>query len=156
MNPYCNGCLHQIEVALQKTLDIMHHLTDDELSLRPTPDKMSVGELLEHIATICRTDYYISLGYSQKKMTAIYEEIRLETLEEIKEAMTTNFASLKQAYHQYSDEELHTPITSYWGTSYTRFEWLAEIVAHIYHHRGQLHAILTHCYGKDLHLVLFE
>ena len=71
MNPYCAGCLHQIEVALQKTMDMMQHLKEDDLSFRPTPGKMSIRELLEHIATICKTDYYISLGYSEKKMANI-------------------------------------------------------------------------------------
>ncbi len=156
MNPYCAGCLHQIEVALQKTLDIMQFLKDEDLSFRPTPGKMSIQELLAHIATICKTDYYISLGYSEKEMTDIYEEIQLASLEKMKTEMKTSFAMLKQAYEHYTDEELQQSVTSYWGVSYTRFEWLVEITAHIYHHRGQLHTVLTHCYGKDYNLVLFE
>lgn len=156
MNPYCAGCLHQIEVALQKTVEIMQQLKTEELSLRPTPNKMSVSELLQHIATICRTDYYISLGYSQEQMETIYQEIKLSSLEEMEAEMKASFAFLSEAYEQYSEEELHQPVISYWGTSYSRFEWLAEMVAHIYHHRGQLHAVLTHCYGKKYNLVLFE
>lgn len=156
MNPYCAGCLHQIEAALQKTITIMQQLKEEELLLRPTPDKMSVGELLQHIATICRTDYYISLGYSQEKMTNMYEKIKLTSLKELEAEMKTSFTFLAEVYRKYSEDELEQPVTSYWGTSYTRFEWLIEIVAHIYHHRGQLHAILTHSYGKDYNLVLFE
>lgn len=45
---------------------------------------------------------------------------------------------------------------SYWEVTYSRYEWLLEIVAHIYHHRGQLHAILVHSYGLDLKGSLFE
>lgn len=156
MNPYCAGCLHQIEIALQKTMDMMQHLREDDLSFRPTPGKMSIRELLEHIATICKTDTYISLGYSEKKMKNIYEDIHLASLEEIEAEMKTSFIQLKQAYEHYTDEELQQPVTSYWGVCYTRFEWLIEITAHIYHHRGQLHAVLTHCCGKDFNLVLFE
>lgn len=156
MNPYCAGCLHQIEVALQKTMDIMQYLTEEDLPLRPTPGKMSIRELLEHIATICRTDTYISLGCSEKKMANMYEEIHLGTLDEIRTEMKRSFFLLKETYAQYTDEELQQPVTSYWGVCYTRFEWLVEITAHIYHHRGQLHTVLTHCCGKDYDLVLFE
>ncbi|MEH7803874.1 DinB family protein, partial [Bacillus pumilus] len=28
--------------------------------------------------------------------------------------------------------------------------------AHVYHHRGQLHAMLVHCYNKDLKILMFE
>lgn len=156
MNPYCAGCLHQIEIALHKTIDMMKQLKEEELFLRPTPDKMSIGELLQHIATICKTDYYISLGYSEEKMTTIYKEIKAESFEEVEAEIKASFTLLAQAYRGYSDEDLQQPVISYWGTSYTRFEWLVEIVAHIYHHRGQLHATLTHCYGKDYNFVLFE
>ncbi|MDX8367074.1 hypothetical protein SLH52_17980 [Cytobacillus sp. IB215665] len=46
--------------------------------------------------------------------------------------------------------------TSYWGVTYTRFDWLLEIVAHLYHHRGQLHATLVHYYKQDPNILLFE
>lgn len=96
MNHYCSGCLHQIEAALQKTIKMMQQLKEEELLLRPTPDKMSVGELLQHIATICRTDYYISLGYSQEKMTNIYEKNKLTSLKELEAEMKTSFTFLAE------------------------------------------------------------
>ena len=57
---------------------------------------------------------------------------------------------------EFNEEELHQEMTSYWGTTYSRYEWLLEIIAHLYHHRGQLHSILVHCYGMDLNVQLFE
>ena len=61
MNAYCQSCLHQIEVAINKTLEIIQHLKEEDLSLCPTSGKLSVGELLVHIAQICKTDYAISI-----------------------------------------------------------------------------------------------
>ena len=47
----------------------------------------------------------------------------------------TNFHSLKNNYMKLSDTELLSRTTSYWGVTYTRYEWLLEILAHVYHHR---------------------
>ena len=74
----------------------------------------------------------------------------------MKEALLSNFALLENRYLDYTEEELMQTTTSYWGVSYTRFEWLVEISSHLYHHRGQLHAMLIHCVGKDPNVALFE
>lgn len=153
---YCMACLHQIEVALQKTLEMTKYLEDKDLELRPTATKLSVGELLSHIATICKSDYYISLGFTKEQMDVIYQDYEFETLAEIRREIEGNFSALKNSYLHYSEAELHEKVTSYWGVNYTRFEWLVEIVAHIYHHRGQLHSILTHVYKKEFNLRMFE
>ena len=156
MNTYCHVCLHQIEVALQKTIEMMNYLEDRDLLLKPTNEKLSVGELLVHIAAICKTDYYISIGYTKQQMDVLYSECNITTLADIKKEIKNNFSLLQTKYSQYSEEELFEEIISYWGTNYSRFEWLVEIVAHIYHHRGQLHAILTHVYKKELNVLMFE
>lgn len=46
---------------------------------------------------------------------------------------------------EFYEEELHMEMTSYWGTTYSWYEWLIEITTHLYHHRGQLHSMLVHC-----------
>ncbi|MGQ4667830.1 hypothetical protein ACUIJN_18725 [Metabacillus halosaccharovorans] len=56
----------------------------------------------------------------------------------------------------YTEAELQQRITSFWGVTYTRYEWLLEILATLYHHRGQLHAVLVHYYGKDPRIPMFE
>ena len=156
MNTYCHVCLHQIEVALQKMIEMMSYLEDQDLLLKPTNEKLSVGELLVHIATICKTDYYISIGYTKQQMDFIYSECKVTTLADIKEEIENYFLLLKTKYSQYAEAELFEEVVSYWGTNYTRFEWLVEIVAHIYHHRVQLHVILTHMYKKELGVLMFE
>ena len=156
MNAYCKSALNQIKIALQKTAVIMDHLSEDDLSKRPTPTKHSIGELLEHIALICKADLLIASEATQSEMEEFYSSHSLTHLPELKKAMLDNFRALEEVYLSYSEEDLSQELTSFWGVTYTRYEWLLEILAHVYHHRGQLHAILVHYYQKDVDIMLFE
>ena len=80
----------------------------------------------------------------------------MTTKEEIKDALLRNYTFLQERFMQFDEEELHEEMTSYWGTMYSRHEWLLEIVTHLFHHRGQLHSMLVHYYGMDLKVQLFE
>lgn len=148
--------LHQIEVAIQTVIEIIDNIEEEDLQNRPTPNKHSIGELLEHIAVICEADWRISTEASEREMESFYSEVSYKTLSSIKDGLLFNFNSLKTNYMSLSEEELLILTTSYWGVTYTRYEWLLEILAHVYHHRGQLHAILVHCYDKDPKILMFE
>ncbi|MFI8685112.1 DinB family protein [Rossellomorea sp. NPDC077527] len=156
MNVYCQGTLHQMEVALTSILEIMDGLTEEDLQSRPTPSKHSIGELISHISLILRADFLISEGAGQKEMSDFYSCQSLTTLGEMKQELQRNFHYLKEQVAVLTDDMLTEEITSYWGVTYTRFEWLVEIVAHLYHHRGQLHAMLVHCCEHEPHVSLFE
>ncbi|MBX4151253.1 DinB family protein [Paenibacillus sp. FSL W7-1279] len=156
MNSYCTYALHQIEVAVISVVAIIDRLDESDLLVQPTEDKHSVGELLKHIAVICRADFYISGGATQEEMDAYYEGVSLNNLKDIQAELLSSYSHLEQAFRDMTEEELHQEKTSYWGVTYSRYEWLLEIVAHLYHHRGQLHAMLVHCNGKDPKVPLFE
>ncbi|WP_112180253.1 MULTISPECIES: DinB family protein [Paraliobacillus] len=153
---HCDRVLHQIEVAVKTVIKIVDTLEEEDLQKKPTANKHSIGQLLEHIAVICKADWLISNQATQAEMESFYSTISYQTLDAIKEGLLTNFDSLKKNYMALSKEELQSETTSHWGLVYTRYEWLLEIVAHIYHHRGQLHAMLVHCYDKDPEVLLFE
>ncbi|MGA4466836.1 DinB family protein [Bacillus bombysepticus] len=152
----CENVLHQIEVAVKSVIEIIGNLEEDDLQKRPTPNKHSIGELLEHIAVICAADWRISKEATQEEMENFYSEVSYKTLDSIKDGLLTNFESLKNKYINLSEAELLSQTTSYWDLTYTRSEWLLEILAHVYHHRGQLHAMLVHCYNKDPKILMFE
>lgn len=156
MNNYCNSALHQIKVAVTTIVEMIEKLDENDLLKRPTPSKHSLGELLEHIAIICKADSLILDGASQDKMSKFYSSISYKSLNEIKEALIKNHQMLEDKFMTFTEVELHEEISSYWGVTYSRFEWLLEIVAHMYHHRGQLHSMLVHCYGIDPKVPLFE
>ena len=72
MYSYCRSVLHQIEVAITSTMKIMEGLTEEDLDRRPSPSKHSIGELLSHMALICRADSLIAGGAGQEEMDAFY------------------------------------------------------------------------------------
>lgn len=156
MNPYCQSALHQIKIAVIRIVEMIDRLEESDLQKRPTSNKHSIGELLAHIALICKADALIAEGASEEEMDIFYASMSYESLTEIKIALQANYQLLEDKFMAFTEDDLQQEITSFWGVTYTRFEWLLEIIAHIYHHRGQLHAMLVHCYGKDPKVSMFE
>ncbi|MEI2666185.1 DinB family protein [Rossellomorea sp. LJF3] len=156
MNVYCRSTLHQIEVAVKSIIEMVEELKEEDLLMRPTPSKHSIGELLSHISLICMADDLIAGGASQEEMDSFYYSKSMDTLDEIRKELRENFHYLKERVAAWTEAMLMEETTSYWGVTYTRFEWLVEIAAHLYHHRGQLHSMLVHCYAKDPQVPMFE
>lgn len=48
----------------------------------------------------------------------------------MKEALIKIHQFLEDKFMNFTDFELQEEITSYWGVTYSRYEWLLEIVAH--------------------------
>lgn len=153
---YCQSVLHQIKFALTTTLRMIDTLDKADLQIRPTTNKQSIGEILEHISIICKADLLISNGATEAEMQDFYSTVSFKTKTEIEEALLKNYHALEEHYLNLTETELQQPVSSYWGTTYTKYEWLLEILAHVYHHRGQLHAMLVHSIGKDPNIVLFK
>ncbi|WKL00467.1 DinB family protein [Paenibacillus amylolyticus] len=144
-----------IDVAVTSLIDICDQLSEEDLALTPIEGKRPVGELLAHLSVICRADVYISEGASEEEMAQFYAENQVHSLPEIKQALIDNQMYLYQRYRQFNTEELLHVTDSYWGASYSRLEWLLEIMGHVYHHRGQLYTMLT-LTGKEPESVLFK
>lgn len=142
MNIYIQSILHQLEVANSTIFHMIDQIDEDLLDIKPNENKRTIRELLAHTAVIYRADLLIMEGASQAEMLEFYQQNNPYTKEEIKEALNHNYQSFFKYLKSISDDELLTIQTSYWGVSYSRFEWIVEVVAHIYHHRGQLHTLL--------------
>ncbi|MEJ8303841.1 DinB family protein [Saccharibacillus sacchari] len=156
MNLYCNGILKQLNLAAETVISFIRILEPADLEVRPTPGKHSVGELLVHLSVLCVADWKISSGASLEDMETFYAENEPPcALPAIEQALRLNVARLEQETSSLTDEQLSAVTTSYWGASYSRYEWLVETLAHFYHHRGQLHAMLVHSLGKDPSIPLF-
>lgn len=155
-NTYITSALNQMEIALKTIIEIIETLEEADLQKMPASNKRSIGELLEHIAVICKADLLIANSATQKEMSEYYSSVSLKSVNAIKDAIAYNYETLKESYSNLTETELQERTTSYWGVTYTRYEWLLEIVAHIYHHGAQLHTLLVFCYGKDLNISLFE
>ncbi|WP_246168226.1 DinB family protein [Paenibacillus antarcticus] len=146
---------NQLNIAIQSLIHMSEQFTEEELSITPIMNKRSVLEVFSHIAVICRADYLISCEATMDEMSEFYKHNEPIILPDICRHLGENFQYLKEVYAEYTHEELHEIKTSYWGVSYSRYEWLLEIVAHVYHHRGQLHSMLTQNV-RDPKVPLFE
>ncbi|GAB3070608.1 DinB family protein [Salinicoccus sesuvii] len=156
MEKVSQSVLNQIKIGVDTLIEIMNTLEESDLQMRPTAGKFSIGELLEHIALICEADWRILNGATQQDMQTFYDRFSLTSLITIKKVLQSNYETLERHYLGLSNAQLFEETSAYWGVTYTRYEWLLEILAHITHHRGQLHAMLVHCYKKDLNMMLFE
>lgn len=148
--------LHQIEIAINTMREMIDMLEEEDLGIKPLSNKRSVGELLVHIADICEADWRIANGASKEEMEEYYSKRGRGDKESKKDALAFNFEALQERYLNFTEEELAQQVTAYWGVAYTRYEWLLEILAHLYHHRGQLHAMILYCCEKECPVQLFE
>lgn len=141
---------------MNSVIQLIDSIKEDDLDIRPTSSKFSIGELLNHFSTICEADVRILNGASQKEMIDFYDRAQIKNFQAIKHEIRNSYELLKDYYENLNEDELLVETTSYWGITYTKYEWLLEILAHLCHHRGQLHAMLVHCVKIDLHVQLFE
>ncbi|WP_397332120.1 DinB family protein [Paenibacillus sp. JSM ZJ436] len=132
-------------------------LSEEDLNFRPTEGKWSMGELLSHMSVICKADFLIGAGASEEEMDQFYEEAEPEVNRKaITEALLHNYAYLKEGIAKLSEEELLQERTSYFGVVHSRYEWLLDTQAHLFHHRGQLHSMIVHNLKLEPNVPLFE
>ncbi|MFE8699223.1 DinB family protein [Cytobacillus sp. FJAT-54145] len=155
MKEYVKAVLHQLEVANDSILKIIDTINEVEIDEEILEKKRTVRQILSHIALIYKADFFIMSGASKVEMDRFYESSTPHSLLEIKEALVENFQFLYTNISRFSEEDFLTPMTSWWGVTYTKYEWLIEIVGHVYHHRGQLHTILI-AKGHEIKVPLFE
>jgi uncharacterized damage-inducible protein DinB len=152
---YVNEVLHQLSVAVESSKQMLEQTPDELLDWKPADNKRTIREMFVHLAILCKADYYIMNGYSREEMEEFYLQAMPYSKQDIKENMMNSFSFLSEKASAYTETQLSEKTASYWGAIYTRFGWLLEILAHFYHHRGQIHAYLTGC-GFTLDVRLFE
>ncbi|TCJ84173.1 UNVERIFIED_ORG: DinB family protein [Bacillus cereus] len=152
---FVESALHQLKVAVDTSIQMLNQYNEDTLKIRPIHSKRSVFEMCAHLSLICHADLLILNGITEKQLHIFYKEQTPETITQIQQTMIQGYDLLSKTFLSYSNEQLAEMKTAYWGISYSRFEWLLEIVAHFYHHRGQIHILLCE-HTKDPHIPLFE
>ncbi|WP_121661655.1 DinB family protein [Metabacillus litoralis] len=156
MNLYTKSALKQIKLALDSVSTMINQLKEEDLHIKALATKRSIGELLEHISVLCEADLLILNGATEGEMSSFYNAHSYKTLEGLQQALEKHYKILEKAFLNYTENELLEMTTSYWGVTYSRYEWLLEIIAHLYHHRGQLHSLLVYHFKKDLNVSLFQ
>jgi len=149
------SALHQLKVAVDTSIQMLMQYKEDELKIHPIHSKRSLFEMWAHLSLICHADLLILNGITEKQLHTFYKEQTPETITQMQQTMIQGYDLLSKTFLSYSNEQLAEMKTAYWGISYSRFEWLLEIVAHFYHHRGQIHILLCE-HMKDPNIPLFQ
>ncbi|MEH7458174.1 hypothetical protein CON65_09345 [Bacillus pseudomycoides] len=152
---FVQAALHQLKVAIDTFIKILNQFDEKDLQIKRLQNKRSLFEMCTHLSLICHADLLILNGATQEELNTFYLEQTSKTIPQMKEMLLQGYALLSKTFLSYSNNELAEVMTAYWGVSYSRFEWLLEIVSHIYHHRGQIHILLVE-HVKDPKISLFE
>jgi uncharacterized damage-inducible protein DinB len=155
MEKEIHSVFNQLHIAIQSLVEITGQVEEGDLVYKPAKIKRSIGELLSHLSIICKADFLIIEGATQEEMNHYYAENTPKALKEINTIFFMNYTFLEETYLKYTNEELEAMKTSYWGVTYSRFEWLLEILCHVYHHRAQLHSWMIQL-NKEPKVRLFE
>ncbi|MGG3674122.1 hypothetical protein CN923_19525 [Bacillus cereus] len=152
---FVHSALHQLQVAVDTSIQMLNQYNEDDLKIQPIHSKRSLFEMCAHLSLICHADLLILNGITEKELRTFYLEHTPKTITQMQQMMIKGYELLSKTFLSYSNEELAEIMTAYWGISYSRFEWLLEIVAHFYHHRGQIHILLCE-HIKDSNIPLFQ
>ncbi|AAS41083.1 MULTISPECIES: DinB family protein [Bacillus] len=152
---FVQSALHQLKVAVDTSIQMLDQYTEIDLKIAPIQSKRSLFEMYAHLSLICHADLLILNGSTEKELHTFYKEQTPETIAQMQKTMIQGYDLLSKTFLSYSNEQLAEMKTAYWGISYSRFEWLLEIVAHFYHHRGQIHILLCE-HMKDPNIPLFQ
>ena len=157
MNVYCKGVFKEMDLAINSIIKLIDTLDEGDLYVRPTEGKWSIGELLSHISVICKADFLIGAGATEEEMDQFYEEAEPEpNRKAIADALINNYSYLKNGIGKLTEEELLQEVTSFFGVVHSRYEWLLDTQAHLFHHRGQLHSMIVHILKLEPNVQLFE
>lgn len=157
MNVYCTGVFKEMDLAIDSIIKLIDTLSEEDLYIRPTERKWSVGELLSHMSVLCKADFLIGAGASEDDLDLFYETATpAANRNGIKDALITNYAYLKEGIGGLMEDELLKETTSFFGVIHSRYEWLLDTQAHLFHHRGQLHSIIVHVLKREPNVKLFE
>lgn len=153
----CEGVFKAMDLAVGSIIMLIDILSDEDLNVKPTEGKWSIGELLSHIAILCKADFLIGAGASEEDLDRFYEEAEPEmNRKAIAEALVDNYSYLKNGIASLKEEDLIKETTSFFGVIHSRYEWLLDTQAHLFHHRGQLHSMIVHILKLEPNVRLFE
>lgn len=157
MNVYSNAVIKQMDLAVDSIIKLIESLNEEDLRIKPTEDKWSIGELLSHISVLSKADFLIGAGATEEELDRFYAEAEPEENKTaIIEALIENYTYLKEGIASLQEQELLRETTSFFGVTHSRYEWLLDTQAHLFHHRGQLHSMIVHLLKRKPNIQLFE
>lgn len=97
MNVYSNAVIKQMDLAVDSIIKLIESLNEEDLRIKPTEDKWSIGELLSHISVLSKADFLIGAGATEEELDRFYAEAEPEENKTaIIEALIENYTYLKE------------------------------------------------------------
>jgi uncharacterized damage-inducible protein DinB len=157
MNVYCKAVFKEMDLAVNSIIKLIDTLSEEDLRIKPTEGKWSIGELISHMSVLCKADFLIGAGASEEDLDRFYEEAQPEpNRKAITDSLIMNYSYLKEGIAKLIEEELLQETQSFFGVVHSRYEWLIDTQAHLFHHRGQLHSMIVHVLKQEPNVQLFE
>lgn len=135
--------LFQLNAVTQSVVTLFRRCPRDRLEYRPAPGVRTLQELGDHFAAMPLVDLAILQGNPRQVAVAIEETLHGTGPEEWIDIFTRGVRAAAEYFEGLEEEEFSRRETrAHYGTAHTQDVWLFELIAHIYHHRGQLYAYL--------------
>jgi uncharacterized damage-inducible protein DinB len=135
--------LFQLKAVSQSVVSLFRRCPAHRLEYRPAPGVRTLQELGDHFAAMPLVDLAILQGNPRQVAEAIEESLHGTGPEEWVEIFERGVRAAGEYFEGLPEEEFETKETrAYYGTAHPQNVWLFELIAHIYHHRGQLYAYL--------------
>ena len=144
-------CARAFRTVRANTIQIARDIPVDQWSFRPTPDSMSVREILAHI--VAGTTWQLKAHGEDRKAFLTFDDFRnyigeanaleqsLDTPEAVLMALETEGEAFAAFLESMTDEAMAERVgfpPPVEPSSKTRFELLMSVKEHEMHHRGQL------------------
>ncbi|UHA71954.1 DinB family protein [Paenibacillus sp. 481] len=137
-HPIVQSTLHHIAFAVDSIEQVMLQIPEEAWHYQPSPATRTIQELLAHLTLLLEADLLLMEGTSATEMERFYKQHTPQSRDHMLLTLRAGYEKCEAAYLQFSEQQLNEETKAYWGASYTRFGWLVEMNAHLYHHRGQL------------------
>lgn len=155
VNTLRNVLLHEMEVGIQSTGNLLQKVKADDWDYRPADNMRSLKELAWHLVSIPETDLAIMKESTQEEVAQLEQKFReLESPEQMAAAMNEGYEVYKAYITSLSADEFLNKKTTpfYLDKGATQASWLTETVTHIFHHRGQFFTYLKQL-GYDVSMM---
>ncbi|WP_144510696.1 DinB family protein [Bacillus sp. FJAT-22090] len=147
--------LNQLKFISHTIEQMFQHVDVKIVQEYPVAGKMSVWEVCIHLSQIPKADLLIQKSYTKQQMATYYKTNMPINVEDAKIQFITGIEELVSFFEELPQDQWSKRFTTYWGSEYSRLEWLIQIVTHLVHHRAQLYQYLL-LLDQDIEVVLFR
>jgi len=135
--------LFQLKAVTQSITDIFRLCPVDRLHERPAAHMRSLLELGNHFAAVPLVDLAVLQSNPGQVTETIEETLHGAGPADWIEIFERGARAVEEYFESMPEEEFETRTSrAHYGAAHEQAVWLLELIAHVYHHRGQLYIYL--------------